>query len=261
MAAWAKSPPGKRSGSQARRAIAEAMQSPRCEPRASSGPPRSLCYDFPMPQLEIMLRDLWGRLAAIAARHGTTLALNPGLPEATLAAAESRLGGPLPAGYRASLALHDGQASFATGAPTFPWLPGCPPLAPLAQCLERWHELQGLAREFPPPEATEDGDRIRSGPYRARRIPIAGTRYWDGDITFLDLEPGPQGRSGQLITMVTECDLVTLGPSFEAALARWVEALESGAWVYDAATGAEHPRGEDPHASHPADRFILSRSA
>ncbi len=208
-----------------------------------------------MTNLHDTLRDLWARLEAVASRHGVTLDLAPGLPEATLAAAEARLGFSLPPGYRASLALHDGQTSFKRGGGGLPWMPGCPPLAPLASVLERWTEVADLASEFPPPDATEDADRIRSGIYRARRVPIAGTPWWDGDTAFLDLDPGPAGTEGQLITMVTECDLVTLGPSFEAALARWVSALESGAWAFDPKTGAHHPAGAAPHRSHPADLF------
>jgi cell wall assembly regulator SMI1 len=208
-----------------------------------------------MTDLDGTLRDLCNRLEAIAARHGDALALNPGLSEAAIANAEARLGSRLPAGYRAFLALHDGQASFKTGESRVPWMPGCPPLAPLARVLERWAELQELAADFPPPDATEDDDRIRSGVYRTSRIPIAGTPWWDGDTTFLDLDPGPAGCPGQLITMVTECDFVTLGTSFEAALARWVESLETGTWVCDPASGDVHPRGEAPHTAHPADRF------
>lgn len=184
-----------------------------------------------------------------------TLDLAPGLSEEALTAAEAKLGAPLPAGYRASLALHDGQTSFASGGRGLPWMAGCAPLAPLAKVLEQWAEVQSLAAEFPPPDALEDADRVRSGTYRAQRIPIAGTPYWDGDTTYLDLDPGPAGTSGQLITLVSECDFVTLGPSFESALARWVEALESGAWVFDATALAVHAAGEPPHRGHPAERF------
>lgn len=35
------------------------------------------------------------------------------------------------------------------------------------------------------------------------RIPIAGSAYWDGDISFIDLAHGPKGVTGQLVTMVT----------------------------------------------------------
>jgi cell wall assembly regulator SMI1 len=87
------------------------------------------------------------------------------------------------------------------------------------------------------------------------RIPIAGTPYWDGDSTFIDLDPGPEGTPGQVITMISECDFVVLGPSFEHALARWVSSLESGAWVYDRDKNAEHPRGAKPHDGHPSYAF------
>lgn len=208
-----------------------------------------------MSTYEATLRDLWRRLGAIADRAGAPLQLNPGLPEDTIAAAEATLGLTLPPGYRASLALHDGQATFANGEPSLPWMPGCAPLAPLAAVLEQWAQLQELAAEYPPPDDTQHGDRIKSGTYRTRTIPIAGSQYWDGDTTYVDLDPGPAGAAGQLITMFTECDFVALGPSFEAALARWVTALEEGTWVYSAEAGDVHPAGEPPHAAHPADLF------
>lgn len=201
------------------------------------------------------LQDLWRRLGAIADLAGVPLQLNPGLTEETIAAAEATLGLALPAGYRASLKLHDGQATFANGERSLPWLPGCPPLAPLASVLEQWAQLQDLAAEYPPPDATEHGDRIKSGTYRTRTIPIAGSQYWDGDTTYVDLDPGPAGTAGQIITMVSECDFVALGPSLEAALARWVEALEAGAWVYSAEAGDVHPAGQPPHTGHPSDQF------
>lgn len=206
--------------------------------------------------LESTIADLWRRLGAIADRVGMPLQLNPGATEAQIAEVEAAIGQRFPADYRASLALHDGQAAFASGDVTsLPWLPGCPPLAPLAKIVEKWTELQELADEYPPPAHTEHGDRIKVGPYRKQIIPIAGTPWWDGDTTYLDLDPGPAGAVGQVITMVTECDFVALGATFEAALARWVEALESGAWVYAAAERAVHPAGGEPHAGHPAERF------
>ena len=67
--------------------------------------------------------------------------------------------------------------------------------------------------------ATGDGDgeqcegRVKNEVFSKKRIPIAGTKYWDQDKTYLDLDPGPRGVAGQVITLVTECDFEVLGES------------------------------------------------
>jgi cell wall assembly regulator SMI1 len=203
------------------------------------------------------IAGLWQRLEAWAAANtGRSLELRPGASEATIAEAERTMGLTFPAGFRASLALHDGQTAFESGSETcFPWMPGCAPLAPVQKMLEQWKEVQALADEYPPPAELDNDDHLRSGVYRKGRIPIAGTRYWDGDNVYLDLDPGPKGTAGQLITTVTECDFVVLDRSFEAALERWVTALEDGSWIYDRDENAEHPRDEKPHSNHPSNWF------
>jgi cell wall assembly regulator SMI1 len=187
--------------------------------------------------------------------------LAPGAAPDAIAAAEQAMGLTFPPDFRASLLLHEGQTTFGDGsAPSFPWLPGCPQLAPLRQIVSQHKEIQGLADEYPPPDAFDDGRRLRAGTYRKGRIPIAGTPWWDGDSTYIDLDPGPEGTPGQIITMVSECDFVVLGQSFEDALARWVGALESGEWTYDRDKRAEHRQGDAPHAGHPSFQFAQTSS-
>lgn len=185
----------------------------------------------------------WGKKA------GLSLKLRAGVDEGALAKAEAELPFPLPPDYRDLLLYANGQDEE----PDFPWMPGCDRLAPLASVGEQLKEEASLAEEYPPPDEEECDGKLLRGRYRAKRIPIAGSAYWDGDNTFLDFEPGPKGAAGQLITMVTECDFVILGQSLGAALERYADALESGALEWR--DGEMVPKDEDPHTAHPAERF------
>jgi cell wall assembly regulator SMI1 len=139
-------------------------------------------------------------------------------------------------------------------------MPGCMPLASLDALVARWREEQGDLRDDNPPEETEGGV-LHSVLNHPRRIPIAGNPWWDQDNTYLDFFPGPSGVAGQLITLVTECDFVVLGPSFESALAAYVAALESGEWVFDPAKGRVtregEPAGEHPNESHEFAKYAV----
>ena len=75
------------------------------------------------------IEALWTRLEAVAQRHGKTLRLRPGASEAAIAAAEVTMKLAIPADYRASLALHDGQDDSEYDG-CFPWMPGCFDLTP-----------------------------------------------------------------------------------------------------------------------------------
>lgn len=192
------------------------------------------------------------RIEAWAQGVGASLKLRKGLAEGDLAKAEKTLGRELPRAYRELLLFADGQEDD----PSFPWMPGCDRLAPLESVVAQAGDERELAEEYPPPdEETEDG-LLRVGRYHADRLPIAGSAYWDGDVTFLDFAPGTKGKAGQLVTMVTECDFVVLGGDLGTALARYADALESGALEWR--DGAVVPKGEEPHAAHPAERFAAT---
>jgi cell wall assembly regulator SMI1 len=188
------------------------------------------------------MKDLWERLGSwVAAHTGSSLRLRKGASERSIAAAEKALSLRFPEDFRASLLLHDGQDAGDGG--VFEWMPGCDPLAPLEAIVERWKEEQDLAGEYTSDEieVVERG-RLHSVLWHPKRIPVAGNRWWDGDNTYLDLFPGPKGKSGQLVTFVTECDLVVLGPSFREALQDYVEALEQGDWVFSEKKGGVVPK-------------------
>jgi len=193
------------------------------------------------------MHDLWERLGSWAAKNaGRNLGLRKGASEPSIAAAEKTLSLRFPDDFRASLLLHDGQDAD-NDDNLFEWMPGCSPLASLDAIVERWKEEVELAEEYSEGDvAVVERGRLHSVLWHPKRIPIAGNRWWDGDNTYVDLFPGPKGKSGQLITFVTECDLVVLGPSFREALTLYVEALEKGDWLFSEKKGHVVPKKDKP---------------
>ncbi len=200
------------------------------------------------------MNDLWQRLEAWAKKSGRTLRLRPGATEKAIAAAEKKMKLTFPADFRASLLLHDGQQrkpgdDDPETSTLFEWMPGSGALASLSAIVAQWKD------ERENDEEEDDEPEIEGGVYNVmshpRRIPIAGSEWWDGDNTYLDLHPAPKGKSGQLITFTSECDVALLGTSFRAALESYVQALDSGDWVFDAKKGfVRHKKekaGDFPH--------------
>lgn len=220
-------------------------------PAAAAAPPAPPPVDH-----AARVGDLWRRLEAWVGITGApSLSLNPGASEKAIAAAEKTMKLSFPPDVRASLAVHDGQATDG-GARVFPWMPGCPPMLSLARIVERWKEEQELAaKRQPKKEWLDAGGKLKGGIYRTGRIPIAGPVRRDGERTFLDMDPGPSGARGQLITMVSAADFVVIDASFAAAFERWVNVLERGLWIYDVALSTVHPRALAPASSHPSGLF------
>ena len=194
------------------------------------------------------MNDLWKRLEAWAKKSGRTLRLRPGATEKAIADAEKKMKLTFPADFRASLLLHDGQERKAADddsetSTLFEWMPGSGALAPLSAIVAQWKDERDNDED-------DDEPAIEGGVYNVmthpRRIPIAGTRWWDGDNTYLDLHPAPKGTAGQLITFTSECDVALLGTSFRAALESYVQALDAGDWVFDAKKGNVRAKNEKP---------------
>lgn len=226
-------------------------------PAQPAAPPAPTAAPAPPPvDHAARVGDLWRRLETWVGSTGApSLSLNPGASEKAIAAAEKTMKLSFPPDMRASLAVHDGQATEG-GAQVFPWMPGCPPLLPLARIVERWKDEQELAaKRQPKKEWFDAGGKLKGGVYRTGRIPIAGPVRKDGERTFLDMDPGPAGARGQLITMVSGADFVVIDASFAAAFERWVNVLERGLWIYDAASSTVHPRALAPASSHPSGLF------
>ena len=160
------------------------------------------------------------------------------------------MGVTFPEDFRASLLVHDGQESDSEVS----FCPATCPLASLERIVEQYQEVQQLVEpvEGDPPLDLED--HFINILYYSNRIPIAGTQWFDGDNSYLDLAPGPRGTSGQLVTTTSECDFVVLDRSFEKFFERYVKLLESGALVWR--DGAVAPKDAD-FEGHPADDLAL----
>jgi cell wall assembly regulator SMI1 len=203
-----------------------AVKKPAPPPPAPPGPPPPPAIDH-----RALIAALWQRLDAYAASIGApALGLAPGASERAVAAAEKTMGLAFPPDFRASLLEHDGQ----TAARVFPWLPGAAPLHPVARIVEAWTAMQKLAAKAKPDKTPPTG-KLKPGLARTGRIPIA-------DGTFLDLDPGPEGVRGQIVTQLSKTDLVVVDTGFHPMLDRWVSALERGIWVYDRDQHVVYPK-------------------
>jgi cell wall assembly regulator SMI1 len=193
-------------------------------------------------------------IEGFAKQQGLTLGLRPGGSDAALDALEKALGLPLPADYRELIKFADGQDKH-----SFPWMPGCDRLAPVATVAPQLAEERGLASEFPASSDEECEGWTYRGRYFANRLPIAGSQWWDGDVTYLDMAPGPKGKVGQLVTMTSECDFAVLGESLGQALERYAAALASGDLAWHADKKALSLRGEKPFSGHMAYKFAVAK--
>ncbi len=183
------------------------------------------------------MAQLWARLEAFVAETPQSLHLRPGTTEKAIRAAERTMGLTFPADFRESLLVHDGQETGdGSDENTFPWLTGHPRLASLDRIVAAWKDQCETFEQFhagDPPIEIDDGRMIHYL-WHARRIPIAGNPWWDQDNTYLDFLPGPRGFPGQLVCFGKGyVDGLWCAPSFGSAFALWVDALVSGAWLWE----------------------------
>ena len=182
--------------------------------------------------------ESWARIEAWFAVHlpAALATLRPPAAEADLAALERRIGRPLPADFRASYRIHDGQSCHAEGAYGLGVLFGRA-IEPIAEGegvawlyeyrVEReWGELDNGMRdwEFYPPDAMRES---WGGP---GWLPF----YWDIGRNFigLDLDPGPNGVAGQVIPFGTDDRFrPVLALSFAHLLEDIADELEAGSAI------------------------------
>ncbi len=196
------------------------------------------------------MKEIVGRLEAWYAKStpSAKLALRPGATDRAIDAAEKAMKTKFPAEFREWLRIHDGQGEDAT----IDWAPGCTRLAPLSAMVAQWKDERDMDDDDHVGELQEGG-RIQNILFHSKRIPIAGTKYWDGDKTYLDFVPGPKGKPGQIITLVTECDFVVLGETMTEFLERYVTLLESGVLELSKETGELAPVGKPYFDENPAE--------
>lgn len=143
--------------------------------------------------------------------------------------AEKKMNLQFPVDYRQFLLAFNGMASDAIY--SFPWLPNCQPLSSLKEVIEGWEFEQesDIDSEY----ELVDNQRIKNIYFHNLRIPIAGGPHWDGDLVFIDLDPGPNGTSGQLIYRSKGGPFHWIASSFHEGLSRWLQALTDKEWIYD----------------------------
>lgn len=168
------------------------------------------------------------RIETWASSHNTSLELRPPATPEQVAAAEAELGIMFPAEYRTFLLLHDGQEDGAS----MSWSLAREQLRPLDAVLEQWREEQEFAADAA--EGIDESGLFHFALHHPKRIPIAGTAYYDGDTTYLDFHPGPKGTQGQILGLVSECDFEVLGTDLASMLEQYAQQLEAGELVWDA---------------------------
>jgi cell wall assembly regulator SMI1 len=200
---------------------------------------------------------LWERLEAWAQREAPSmLALLRGpASEADLASLERAIGVTLPADLRASLRVHDGE----TQDDYLRVWRGAGHLLTAAEILESWSNCRGFAEE---PDAEAAAEQVTEGiisvegPVHAVAFREGWIPFMDmnGDTTwFVDLDPAPGGRHGQVIEVYLEgCQWKVLAPSYEAFLRAYVEALEAGEFAARDPAGLP-ARPDDPDAGEPGE--------
>lgn len=193
------------------------------------------------------ISQLWQRLETYLRLQAPVVlhSLNPPVTEGQLSRAAAELGIALPAGLAASLRVHDGQTD---GIPLVP-----------AEYDERrgeriatWGELLPLGRIVHATLREQEGLREWSsdrfdlfgecdGPVRR-----GGGWSWitivdpgSGDRIGLDQNPPPDGRLGQVLSIVHDPgQLLLLAPSYRAWFEGLVERYESGRYAFEREGGS-----------------------
>ncbi|MBN9120053.1 MAG: SMI1/KNR4 family protein [Planctomycetes bacterium] len=180
------------------------------------------------------MRDVWARIgaAARAMAPGRFPPLPAGAPPEAIAAAEVRLGFPLPADVRESYAVHDGSG----GADVLPHAAFgliAVPLLSLDESLRdremwlSWREGGAFERRSARPHGP-----IRPEWWCPRWFPVT----WDGggDHLCIDLAPAPGGADGQVIYFSHEVGpLEVVAVSWRRYLEDYASALEAGRLRFD----------------------------
>ena len=184
-----------------------------------------------MNAASIDVGEAWARLEAwFGKRHPElSLALRPGAKAKELAAAEQALGVKLPADFRASVLVHDGQLDH----PQVQLFPFAQRLGSLASLVRCWKDDRALydAKEMALRlDWLDEGKRVRQVHLHPKHIPFAGSPYWDYGRLLFDFLPGPEGTRGQVIAR-HDIDFVFVCPSFGVLLEKTAQGLEDGTIV------------------------------
>jgi cell wall assembly regulator SMI1 len=175
------------------------------------------------------MRDAWNRIETWLRQHAPAVlrGLRPGADESALRALERELGVLLPADLRASLAIHDGEADEAVHAFCAVELLST---ARIGDEWRAWKDLLDTGKLGHGGGRSDPG--VRPDWWNPRWIPI--TYNGCGDHHCVDVDPGPGGRSGQIV-MVWHDNAVRplVAPSFAGLLETYATDLERGRYRVD----------------------------
>ena len=204
-----------------------------------------------------MMIRTWARIENWLEKNHPELleALNPPADDSEIHHLESTLHVTLPDSIKESYRIHDGQSDEPTG------LIYGTILMPISDILERWDELDCTE------EMNEDVDLRTSTPlncikqlgFSQRWIPFTDG---SGGMTYIgvDLEPGPEGKSGQIITFsLRDYDRFVLADSFEEFMSSFADALESQPFEINELQELSMPDPERPHQAMGIVEYLIRK--
>ncbi|HEY7348277.1 MAG TPA: SMI1/KNR4 family protein [Ktedonobacterales bacterium] len=183
------------------------------------------------------MEEVWKRIEVWLATHASHILgyLQPGATDEEIRQAEVVMGVELPEDVKASYRLHNGSAHL----PLIERLS----LNSLEEMVQLWQGMKRILDDQDPTDeyifgVDEEQSDLEPLPVKAvwwcpKWIPLL--EFGNGDGLYVDLAPGPKGRSGQLVSFWHEDasmnDLVA--PSWQAYLSAFADDLEAGKYFID----------------------------
>lgn len=180
------------------------------------------------------MRDVLARIEAVLRTTAPDrfAALAAGATAEALGAAEACLGVVLPPDVRESYAVHDGSGGIDIVPCVLYGLIAVPlhSLDEMVHEWQMWQEWRGDANYHRP--ASPEGGPIKADRYNARWVPVT----WDGGAVNLciDLDPAPDGVSGQVIYLDHLNPQCVVAEGWCAFLERYAADLEAGRLRFEA---------------------------
>ncbi|PSL48892.1 cell wall assembly regulator SMI1 [Chitinophaga niastensis] len=186
------------------------------------------------------MQQYWIRWESWMKQHAPKLLniLNPGVTFEAIESLEKLTGAAMPVSFKAFYAIHNGQHRVKTG------LVDADQLLGVEDIITQWHHWKDLLdagtftyNDEPIMSAPDTG--IKNDWWNPLWIPITSDGY--GNHLCIDLDPAPEGRYGQIITLWhDDGHRQILANSFEEWLRNYIIALEKGEYVFVKKWGIVH---------------------
>jgi cell wall assembly regulator SMI1 len=156
--------------------------------------------------------------------------LQPPADDGTLATLEARIGASLPSSFLDLYRWRNGQRDPRQSGPFY----GLAFLS-IADVLEQWESWNQIIADEP--DLVADGSSVEPGVVKelyANRLWIPFVHDWGGNHIGVDLDPGPNGRVGQVINFGRDEDTkYVLGKTVDDFVDRIATELEAGNFILD----------------------------